>query len=437
MVASQQDLRLVRPVQDPFPWYIRAGYNDHRMLEDKLAAGESRISRVVLDAAHLERHGGLIAALQSKRAELILDPRFGELSTPAGSRKTLQRLDWFQNAAMPRPEDFDARRIESIAVAIARRAALFGFSAVLAPTHAIDDEGRKWLDVDLDMCHALRKGLDENGGSRIRINYPLMIPYQWLMTEKTMLALSGAMSTVPIDSIWLRVSNFHNDKSAAAVRNYIEGAQPLLRANRTLVADHITGVSGLAIVAFGAAGGLVHGIGTKESFRSSDWFKPPAAFGIKARVFIPDADLYIQKETLEPLLKDPALRTKFGCTRKYCCPRGVHDMMTNPKVHLMNSRFDQLAEIQASPESRRAPDFVRRVMRPMGTQLMKLDHALAGHSTLQKKVQRKRRFVDDLTIALEDLAREMAGTSTRSLIPRKLPFRPTAVANNNNTRPSI
>ena len=89
-----------------------------------------------------------------------------------------------------------------------------------------------------------------------------------------------------------------------------------------------------------------------------------------------------------------------------------------------------------SPESRRAPDVVRRVMRPMDTQLMKLDHALASHGSLQKKVQRKRRFVDDLTIALEDLAREMAGTGTRSLIPRKLPFRPTAAANNN-TRPGI
>ena len=437
MAATQQDLRLVRPVPDLFPWYIRAGYNDHRMLETMLARGESRISRVVMDAAFLARHEGLTTALQSKRAELVLDPRVAELATPIAKKTTLQMLDWYSDGTVSDPTNFDQQRIDAVATSIARTAILHGFSAVIAPAHALDDDQVGWIDVDVKLTQALRQALNANGGSGIRINYPLIIPYSWLSSDPQMLLLSGAMSTVPVDAIWLRVSNFSNDKSAAAVRNYIEGTQLLLRANRTLVADHITGVTGLALIAFGAAGGLAHGVGAKESFRLANWYKPSAGgFGAGTRIFVSDTDLYFGKASLEPLLNDPVIRTKLGCRNKHCCPRGVHDMMSNHKAHLINSRFDQLAQIQGIPDSRKAQEFVRQTLMPMGTRLMKLDHALARYPELQRKVQKKRRFVDDVTIALSDLVKDRPA-ATRSLIPKKLPFRPSAVANNSNIRPTL
>jgi hypothetical protein len=43
MATSPDKLRFLRAVPDPIPWYLRVGYNDHRLVENKLSAGDTRI----------------------------------------------------------------------------------------------------------------------------------------------------------------------------------------------------------------------------------------------------------------------------------------------------------------------------------------------------------------------------------------------------------
>src|SRR5690606_22507133 len=132
------------------------------------------------------------------------------------------------------------------------------------------------------------------------------------------------VSTMPINAVWLRVSNFQNDKSAAAVRHDIEGARVLLSSDRPVIADHVGGLSALAIGAFGAAGGLAHGIGAHETFKVANWNKVGSdGFGIRKRVYIADADLYIDARTFGPVLETPVIRARMGCKNKQCCPRGM------------------------------------------------------------------------------------------------------------------
>ena len=438
MATSQHNLPLLRAVPDPIAWYVRVGFNDHKMMENRLSAGDTRINRVVIDAAYLERHAALINALQSRQAEMVLDPRVAELTMPAGEKKSLQSLDWADAANEPDPDRYDAERVDEIASSIATVVIEQGCSAVLAPAHYLSDSDDAWIDIDVALTKALRDALDKRGGRRLRVYYPLLLPYSWLTSSDRMIPLAGVLSTMPINAVWLRVSNFQNDKSAAAVRNYIEGARTLLSADRPLIADHVGGFSGLAILAFGAAGGIAHGIGVREGFKVANWRRRPGqGFGAGARTYVAGADLYLSKSVIEPLLDDPVVRSKVGCTNKHCCPRGVEDMFTNSKIHLINSRYDQLAAISSSLESRRAGDFIRRMLISAGSQLMNLDHALSSYPDVQMRVQRKRRFVDDLRYTLESLASETSVSSRRSSIPRRIPVRPLAVSNDNNTRPSL
>lgn len=437
MVASVHNLRRLRPVPDPIPWYLRVGYNDHKFIEDKLSTGDTRISRAVFDAAYLERHRPLLKALQHRAAELVLDPRTAELAMPSGQRKTLQALPWAANAVAPDAGQYSAVNQDAVADSIANLAIDRGFTAVLAPTHYLAKTSDPWINVDARLTQALRESLDRLGGQHIQIYYPLMIPYAWLSSVETMRALAGLLSSLPLDAVWLRVSNFKNDKSAAAVRHYIEGARALLSVDRPLIADHVGGLSALAIVAFGAAGGIAHGIAAHEGFSVSNWQgRRSGPFGVRTRAYAADADLYLDAQSYGEVLSNPTIRSRMGCKNKQCCPRGLDDMLGNAKGHTVNARFDQLADLAQSSASQRAGTFIRRTLMPIGANLIKLDHALNKHPELQRRIQKKRRFVDNLRLTLESLTTETRDEAQRSRNPRRAAFLPIPGANPNPPRPS-
>ncbi len=284
----------------------------------------------------------------------------------------------------------------------------------------------------------MRSELDALGGGHIHLYYPLLIPYGWLSLHEAMISLAGMLSTMPVNAVWLRVSNFQNDKSAAAVRNYIEGTRVLLSANRPVIADHVGGLSGKAIVAFGAAGGLAHGIDAHEAFKVANWKRAAAdGFGVSTRVYIADADLYIDARTFGPVLENPVIRARMGCRNKQCCPRGMDDMFGNAKAHTINACFEQLALLAEGTPSQRPNAFIRQALIRTGANLMKLDHALNGYPELQQRIQRKRRFVDDLRLTLESLNVETGVNVRRSSIPRRAPFRPMSAVQQNNQRPTL
>lgn len=438
MATSPDNLRILRAVPDPIPWYLRVGYNDHRLIENKLSAGDTRINRAVLDASCLERHSGLVKTLQARGAELVLDPRTAELAMPVGRRDTLQGMPWSSLAVASEPSQYDAGRIRRITRNIAEMAISGGFSAVLAPAHYLSSSSDRWIDADVELTKSMRSELDALGAGHIHIYYPLLIPYGWLSSHEMMISLAGILSTMPINAVWLRVSNFQNDKSAAAVRHYIEGARVLLSSNRPVIADHVGGFSALAIVAFGAAGGLAHGIGAHETFKVANWKKVGSdGFGIRKRVYIADADLYIDARTFGPVLENPVIRARMGCKNKQCCPRGMDDMFGNAKAHTINACFEQLALLAENTPSQRPITFIRQALIRTGANLIKLDHALSDHPELQKRIQRKRRFVDDLRLTLESLNVETDVNVRRSSIPRRAPFRPMPAVQRNNQRPTL
>src|SRR5690606_32451387 len=129
------------------------------------------------------------------------------------------------------------------------------------------------------------------------------------------------------------------DASPASLRRYIAAVIDFLRLERPIVADGVGGLAGLAVAAFGAVGGICHGVAEKERFDASDWNKPPkpkgASFGREKRVLISAIDRLLSEKQLDALMAAPGARKALSCSDRSCCPHGLDDMRRDPKAHYL------------------------------------------------------------------------------------------------------
>ena len=189
-------------------WFVRLGHTGHRVLEHLHAAGRLPIDRVVVDAAHIDRQADLLSALDYSGVELVLDTRAAELATIGGATGSAKRLPWAKKDRPHRIQDFDANYVDNFSRKIAAFAVNYQLHKVLVPTHVLSGPRDPWLGVDIKLCESLRKSLDDEGGTNIRIDYPLLLPYQSLRDEASRRAFIRQLADLSFENLWLRVSGF-------------------------------------------------------------------------------------------------------------------------------------------------------------------------------------------------------------------------------------
>ena len=158
---------------------------------------------------------------------------------------------------------------------IARFAVENGINRVMAPAHYLVQATDSWFETDLAACTALRRALDREGGADTAIDYPLIVSNAALNDTAQRRAFVASLASRPIDSVWLRISGFGGGATAAALRKYIAAARDFHELERPIIADCVGGLSAQAILSFGAASGIAHGLAEKERFDASTWHKPP------------------------------------------------------------------------------------------------------------------------------------------------------------------
>ena len=129
------------------------------------------------------------------------------------------------------------------------------------------------------------------------------------------------------------------------------------------MADCAGGFAALASLAFGAVGGISHGVGQKEGFRASDWKKPPGGGSNKRRIYIPELDRHFPEDQLSAIFAARG-RSRFGCNDPSCCPHGIDDMIENPHAHFITQRSRQLDSLSVVPDAKRAEHFLLRHLEP-------------------------------------------------------------------------
>lgn len=316
-------------------------------------------------------------------------------------------LPWAHASRPHVPADFAGPRLHDFVARIAGFAVARGVDAILAPTRPLDGtrgRWREWLAADLRSCEALRDALDAGGGQHIAIDYPVLATYEAIRDEASRRALVEALRSTPAENLWLRVSGFGRRAVAVGVRKYINAARDFHSLNRPIIADGTGGVVGLAILAFGAAAGISHGITDKERFDIKNWRKPRsgASGGQPRRVYIPGLDLYLTVEQTRALFASRGAKAMLACNEG-CCPRGVEDMLQSPKAHFLNQRARQVSELGRVPELRRADHFLRKQLAPTGSTARKAERLNLSDTALAEKLRERSRRLDEMHQVLEDL----------------------------------
>ncbi len=216
--------------------------------------------RVVVDAAMVGPQQELIELVADAGAELILDTNVAELSAPGRFGGVARGAPWANPRSILTPDDMRPNANRDVIGQIARFAVQHGFHSVLAPTHLLEGYPDQLFDVDRKATAALRRALDAEGGSAIRINFFLNITYASLRDPAQRRAFIAGLADVPFADLWFRISGFGADATPMGLRRYIGAMMDFFRLERPIVADGVGGLAGVAIAAFGAAGGICHGV---------------------------------------------------------------------------------------------------------------------------------------------------------------------------------
>lgn len=321
------------------------------------------------------------------RLDLILDPLTQPAATPGGFKEAIGAL-WWGIANRPHAiSDFEGPNGRRLIGTLGDFAIEHGFTQVLAPTHLLRSADDPWLSVDAEATRRLHDHLTRRGGSSIQIIYSLAVPYAVLRDEEQRERLVEAIRTVPASALWLKIDGLGSASSGAATRVYLQAASDFHQLDIPVVADQMGGMPGLALMAFGAVGGIAHGITLGERFSTSSWRKPlqGAGFTPSWRVYVQPISMMLTKMEAEALIgASRQSRGWFGCRDSHCCPRGVDDMLARPARHFLCRRIAEVAGLSREPETVRAQQFLERYVRPASDQAVNAANKLGGYGNGQR-----------------------------------------------------
>lgn len=359
--------RLLRPMPDPLGLYLRAGYNDHRSLEDAMPRLRAGVSGIVFTPFENGRHDDLLSEIQRSHLEAVLDPNTIELATPGGFGSSRRKLPWAGDDVHD-PSECTGTRIFPIVDAIANYTVDHRFDAVLAPTHYLAEGIRDpWLETDRVATSRLRAQLDAAGMGDTRIYYSLAIPGRQLRQENTCEELITLLSGLPVDALWVRVYPFGGTKIGPVVlRGHIRACRSLHKLKLPIVAEK-SGAAGIALLAFGAVGGIEGGITIGETFDLQRLRRPPEPrrkFVAPKRVYLPSIGAFVSANTAKNFFKNRRMKARLGCRDSACCRRGTVDTVDRPKRHFINQRVGEIQRLSDLPEPIRPQMYLEDFLRP-------------------------------------------------------------------------
>lgn len=344
----------------------RVGFREHGLCEQLLSANKLTSRRFVLEAATggTRRHKSLLRSLKDRQAEIVLDTNCAELSVPGRFSGSAKSAPWAVEGRILEAADFTPRTNRSVIEPIARYAVKDEVTAVLSPTHFLGENDQGWLRIDLKSCEALRKALDQYGGSHIPIDYPLIVSYAQLRDPNFRKSLRGELRNLPIDRIWLRIAGFGAGATGVGISRIIEGSADFHDLGIPLIADCVGGIASLAVAAMGGVSGFANGLEGKQRFDVSDWLKPSGTGGGggSKRIFISGLDRSLSTAEMREFFDNTRTsRQIFGCSDPTCCG-DVDKMLRNPEAHQAVQTGKLVKSLSEIPESLRTEQFLKNYL---------------------------------------------------------------------------
>ena len=392
--------------------------SEHRRVEHLLEADRLPYDRFVIEAGWLAEQQDLIAALRQKGHELILDTNVAELSAIAKYAGHARNAPWANPDGILTEAHLTSGSNGRVIDGIANLAVQHRFSRVQAPSHFISGVRDPWFAIDLANCGAVRRALDAAGGKEIPIDYPLMIPNRVLNDAAERRSLIASLVSVPAGALWLRISGFGADGTAAGTRKYIAAARDFHALGKPIVADGVGGLAGLAIVAFGASCGLSYGVAARERFDASSWHKPPTpggGGGGQYTVLLPGIDALLRREDADAIMNASGGRRLGSCMDRRCCPQGFDDTIKDPKGHFLRQRAYRCDDLSAVPEAMRARHYLDKNLKEDERRAKQLAKLKLSDEKLSARLVENANRLDRFSDVLDNLEQTSGTTATRSV----------------------
>lgn len=385
-------VRQLRPVSDPLGSYLRVGAKDHTFLAQMLVEGRPVGGGLIADPARLEEQKDLWGEAGQSGVETVLDPRTLELSTPGGIlRGGARELAWAPtgSAGLHTPDSLYGRAGEDLCDQLVDAVQTAGLTAVLAPTHYVGSHRDAWLDIDADLTRALRRGLDRHGLQRVPIYYPLITKSESFNDPRWRAAVIGVLRGLPIDAVWLRIHPFGTAKSGPLVlKRYLAACRDFHQLGRPLVGEH-TGAVGVALMAFGALGGIESGVTVNDHTDLSSWLRVPTGGGGgggEARIYLHQLGSFLDRSKAEALLNRPGMKAAHACLDTSCCPRGWKDTQLRYREHFVTQRAREVTALSAVPEPLRAGQYLENFLRPASDKAVRAAEAEPALLSTRKRL---------------------------------------------------
>jgi hypothetical protein len=283
------------------------------------------------------------------------------------------------------PPDFaglEGRRRADQVVEFARA---HGFTQILGPTHLLGSPNDRWLRRDIEMMGWTADSIRVSGGD-LGLVYSLAAPLALLRSRDERRALISALADAPCDAIWLKIENFGDDASGEKAAAYVEACRDFHARGLPLVADHVGGLPGLGVLAFGAVGGIAHGVTVQQNFKAASWRRPPLPRpgGQPRRVYLPSLDMMMRPEDARAFLGiSTRVRSLHACRDTHCCPGNMGDMIRYPGRHALYQRARQIESLSAMPETVRPTHYLDEHVRRVSDAVA----AAAGLPSLAERLQ--------------------------------------------------
>jgi len=343
--------------------FVRIGEAHYSQLAHLYAEGKFRPRRVIFDASRLKHTSDFAKALHGDGVELTLDTKAAELGAVAKYAGWASSAPW-SNGTLHLPGQFDASRRRAFVELIAEEAVARRFDRVLAPSHYLKGGfADPWFDVDIRLCVELREALNRAGGGHIAIDYPVIIQRSLLCDERA--ALTSRLADLPFENLVLRTSHFGADATAPMIRAIINTLDLLHNFGHPIIVDHVGGIIGRALLAFGTASAIAHGVDEHSRFNASTWDTPAKerdddeekSGGRIKRIALANWDKGLTEAELTALARARGGQSLVVCQDRNCC-RSLADMIQHSRRHSIIQEQRAMSALEATPDLMRADHFL-------------------------------------------------------------------------------
>jgi hypothetical protein len=400
-------------------FYVRVGRNDHNELMQLMAAGERGIFGFVIEAHNVHRHRELITEARKNDFDVILDPKTQPMAFPDSNTESLAGLPWglerHHNVT-----DFDGAEGQRRAEQIVEFAITNGLTQVLGPTHVLSGANDTWLRRDIAMMNWMGDQI-ANSGSGIGLVYSLALPMSVLRRAAERQDIIAAIADARCDAIWLKIENFGDHASGEKTAAYIDACRDFHNCGVPIVGDHVGGLPGLGLLAFGAVGAIAHGVTLQQTFSTSNWRRRRTAQngGQGWRVYFPQLDMLLEPKVANTFLEtSPRIKVLCGCRDTHCCPKGVRDMIAQPARHAMYQRAREIEGLSIIPQNLRAGHYLDKIVRPVSDAVARVAALTGLGDELQRKMRTKQRDLSHLRKTIAHLV-DGANAASAALVPSR------------------